>query len=461
MNAPSKVVQLFDRLQNLVTNLGTSRDKSAGNQFALRIINEAELEAMYRCDWLSRKIVDIIPQDMTREWRSWKTKDVNIARLEAYEGALYLQDKLCDGLISARLYGDAAIFIGISGDDPASPLIPENVRRDSFQYLHLLNRRDIQWDGDIIRDPISPYYGTPEYYLVQNAQVDRRVHPSRIIPLTGAKLPDMVLANSNGANGWGDSILQVTYDAVVAATMVHQTAASLVPESKLDVVHVPGLDTQLSTADGTSRLTDRFSMASMMKSSNNMLLLQGGGDDVKETWTQKQIEFTQLTDLLHANLQVAAGAADVPITRLLGQSPAGLNATGESDIRNYYDSIRARQKRELRCSLDRLDAIMIRSALSRGYSDIYYEFNPLWQMTETEKAEISSKRAAATKVYIDSAIVPRDVMGVAVRNQLIEDGSYPGIEAAYKEFETGDLKPVKLDPKPTTPPPVAGGLPAA
>ena len=63
-----------------------------------------------------------------------------------------------------------------------------------------------------------------------------------------------------------------------------------------------------------------------MKSINNLLLLGDG-----ETWARERIDFGGLPDMVRTFLQVAAGAAGIPVTRLLGQSPAGLSATGDSD----------------------------------------------------------------------------------------------------------------------------------
>ena len=74
-------------------------------------------------------------------------------------------------------------------------------------------------------------------------------------------------------------------------------------------------------------------------------------------------------------LQVAAGAADIPVTRLLGQSLAGLSATGDSDTRNYYDMIAARQELDLRPQLERLDALLL-SAAGIDPGAVRFEFRP-------------------------------------------------------------------------------------
>jgi len=64
-------MQVIDSLKSLVTGLGTSKDKRSGLSHYLRLLSPDELTAAYRCDWLARKVIDIIPNDMTREWRDF------------------------------------------------------------------------------------------------------------------------------------------------------------------------------------------------------------------------------------------------------------------------------------------------------------------------------------------------------------------------------------------------------
>ncbi|WP_281011188.1 anti-CBASS protein Acb1 family protein [Lichenibacterium minor] len=100
-------------------------------------------------------------------------------------------------------------------------------------------------------------------------------------------------------------------------------------KAKFDVVTVPNLSEHLSSAETTEQLSARFASAAAMKSMNNLLLLGDG-----ETWSRQTVDFAGLPEMARTFLQVAAGAADIPVTRLLGQSSSGLSATGESDVRN-------------------------------------------------------------------------------------------------------------------------------
>lgn len=129
-----------------------------------------------------------------------------------------------------------------------------------------------------------------------------------------------------------------------------------------------------------------------------------------------------------------SGAADVPVTRMLGQSPKGMNSTGESDLRNYYDHVAAKQKVELTPNLARLDRALIRHALGAEPDDVWYTWRPLYQPSDKEKAEIFAGKAKAIKDLSDTGLVPDLALAKGVQNMLIEDGSLPGLEAALDEF---------------------------
>jgi len=149
--------------------------------------------------------------------------------------------------------------------------------------------------------------------------------------------------------------------------------------------------------------------------------------DKEEEWDRKQLSFAQLPEIMQQYLQIAAGAADIPATRLLGQAPAGLNATGEGDIRNYYDRIAAEQRVMLGPALRRLDEALILSALGTRPPEIRCEWAPLWQLGAGDRAEIGLKKAQATEIYARTALLPPEILAAAVRGQLLEDRVYPGL----------------------------------
>jgi phage-related protein (TIGR01555 family) len=414
-----------DTLVNLMSGLGTGRDKSTGAAFAMTVIDKQQLDAAYRCDWIARKIVDIPAFDETREWRDWQAERTQIELLEQEESRLGVQPKVAKARKMARLYGGSALYFGSAGD-PSQPLMVDSVGKGGLLYLHVFTRHEMI-AGELDQDPLSPLFGEPRKYSLAGTSAMVDIHPSRVVRFVGADVPDRAL----NYDGWGDSVLQAVNDAVMQAGTAAATIAALLQEAKVDVIKVPGFMESLGAAEYRARIIERYSLANLGKSITNSLLI-----DAEEEWDHKQISFAQLPEVLNTYLQIASGAADIPATRLLGQTPGGLQSTGQSDIRNYYDRISAGQNLDLRPSLSRFDEVLIRSALGGRPREVHYTWAPLWQMTEVEKSEVALKKAQATKVYADAGLMPDAALGKAVQNQLLEDGTYPGLDAALDEFGT-------------------------
>jgi len=390
---PTFTAGVRDSLSNLAASLGAGKDKAAYDSFVLFDLDRGQIEAMYRGDWLARKVVDIVPYDTVREWRAWSGERADVARMEAAERRLGLRRAVQRALVLGRLYGGGAVIIGTGETDPAAlarPLDPDALPRGAL-----------------------------------------RLHPSRVVRFLGNAWPDPSL----GASVWSDSVLLALYDAIHAVALTMAGATSLMHEAKVDVVTVPNLSEHLSSADTTAQLSARFAYASAMKSINNLLLLGDG-----ESWARQRIDFAGLPEMMRTFLQVAAGAADIPVTRLLGQSPAGLSATGDSDTRNYYDMISARQEVDLRPQLERLDRLILRSEGIEPAA-LTFAFRPLWQMDAASQASVALAKAQATQIYAGLGLWPAETTARLVEAQLVEDGTYPGAEGVFAETGAGATDP--------------------
>ena len=406
-----------DSLSNLAASLGAGKDKAAADAFHVVDLSHAQIDAMYRGDWLARKVVDIVPYDMVREWRAWSGHAADVARAEAAERRLGLRKAVQRALVLGRLYGGGAIVVGTGERDPAVlawPLDEEGLRPGGLKFLHVVSRWQLGAAG-LSSDPLSPWCGEPAMYeLAAAGRGALAIHPSRVVRFLGNPLPDPWAM----ATPWSDSVLQALYDAVHAAALTVAGATSLMHEAKVDVVTVPNLSEHLSSAETTAQLSARFAYAAAMKSINNLLLLGDG-----ETWSRQSVDLGGLPEMVRCFLQVAAGAADIPVTRLLGQSPSGLSATGESDTRNYYDMVAARQELDLRPQLERLDRLMLRSeGLDPGA--LTFAFRPLWQLDAASAAAIALQKAQATQIYAGLGLWPAAVTARLVEAQLVQDGTY-------------------------------------
>lgn len=420
-----------DSLTNLVANLGTGRDKAASSSYVLTLLGDDALMAAYRTAWLPRKIIDIPAFDSVRAWRDWQAEDEQIETIEAEEKRLNVKGKVLEARTKARLWGGAAIVLGTGDVNLAEALDPERIGKGGLKYLTVLTRRQIT-AGEIDRDPQSEWYGRPGMYRLTSgtaAQID--IHPSRLVIFHGNAQPDEEFAQAY--QGWGDSVLQSTLDAIKQADATAANIASLVFEAKIDIIRVPNFMANLADPGYRAKLIERYTLAATAKGINGTLML-----DKEEEYETKTANFGTLPDVLDRFMQIASGAADIPMTRLFGQSPAGMNATGESDLRNYYDRLSAMQELEMEPAMARMDECLIRSALGTRDPDIHYTWAPLWGLSEKEQADIFKTKADGARALAGTGssppLMPIDALSDALVNTFIEDGSLPGLEAAIDEF---------------------------
>ncbi|WNW10118.1 DUF1073 domain-containing protein [Pseudomonas sp. DTU_2021_1001937_2_SI_NGA_ILE_001] len=416
---------LSDKLINLVSALGTERDKAAGSHYTLVPLTEHQAIAMYRGSWLARKIIDIPPKDATRRWRGWQADSAQIEKIEAEEKRLQVRLKIKEAMTKARLFGGAAIFIGTGEQDTALQLAPERLGAGGIRYLTVMTRRQLS-PTEIERDPQSDRYGKPKAYRLAGSAID--IHPSRLVIFVGAELPDEDLL-SGYEQGWGDSVLQSVLESIKQSDATMANVASLVFEAKVDIIRLPEFMNNLAN-DPTykERVLERTQLAATAKGINGTLLL-----DKEEEYETKQASFSTLPDVMDRFMQQVCGAADIPATRMLSQSPAGMNSTGDSDMRNYYDRVQASQELEITPAMSVLDEALIRSALGTRPPEIHYVWNPLWQATAKEKADIGKTTADTIKVLADAKLYPTDALSKASANLLVELSVMPGLEAAIDD----------------------------
>ncbi len=430
-----------DSLTSLVANLGTDRDKAASLFYGAPLITDQQLLNAYRGAWLPRKIVDIPALDSCRAWRAWQADGDQIEIIEAEEKRLNVRGKVLEARAKARLWGGAAIFIGTGEEDTTELLDVERIGKEGIKFLTVLTRRELS-AGEIETDPASEWYGKPVRYSLSSAagrQID--IHPSRLVVFLGSPNPDEEMAVNRG---WGDSVLLSVMDAIKQADGTAANIASLVFEAKVNIIRIPDFMANLGDERYRTKLLERYTLAATSKGINGDLLL-----DKEEEFEQKTSSFATLPDVLMSFLQLVAGAADIPATRLLGMSPAGMNSTGVSDMKNYHDRIRSMQEIEMTPAMYRLDEALIRSATGARDRSIYYRWTPLEQMSEREKAEILEKKANAVRTLAGNGqeppLVPIEALSDAIVNTLIEDNSLPGLEAAMDEY--GRLSEQEEDPQ--------------
>ena len=414
---------------NLLGGLGLANPKAAANTYLNVGCSPGEIDAAYRGSTWFARIVDDRADDSVSSWRQWMATADQATALERLETELDVLAKTRRALIMSRLYGGAAVYLGGLPGAPDTPVDLNRVGAGALKYLTPISRHEVS-AGGLIPDPMHPRYGEPEHYMWRGVTI----HPSRLVIFTGRRGGEYT-----HSDGWGDPLWTQLRDAVTSADAALAVIGDLMLEAKTDIVRVQGLMQNAVSDEYTQLLTQRFRMAQTLKSATGVTLLDGDDE-----WDQRQITWAGMASVVELQLTALAGAAGYPVTRLLGTSAKGLNATGDGDLRNYYDTVAREQRTVLDPAMRTLNECLIRSALGSRPSEVWYEWRPLWTPTARERAEVAKIEAETDRLLLDGGLVPPDVMSRAVISRLSRSDQYPGIDDA-EDFE---MEPLVTDAEP-------------
>lgn len=432
VRVPAGSARIGDGLMNVITGAGTGADRTTAARYHMGWMDQYQVEASYRTSGLSRKIHDIPPYEMTREGRDWQADDSDIEKLEQAERRLGVWAKVRQALTTARLFGGAAIILGLPGSADTPAPAP---RAKALAYITVVSRYQLNV-GPLETSLRSEYFGQPTYYEMSSEGASVKIHPSRVIAIVGQPLPVGTISGVDNQGFWGDPLLLSIEAACKNVDASHQNIAALLSEAKVDTITMARLSDNLGTTEGEALLANRIRVSQLFQSMFNTRLMDGGsGPDTADKWETRQLSFAGLPDVVRAFQVYVAGVSDIPYTRLFGESPGGLNATGDGQQTDFNRMIRSKQNTELRPVLDRIDEYLIPSALGSRPSDVYWEFAPLETPSPETAAKIAKSDAETLKIYADSAVVPEAVVAAMAKNLIIEGGYFPGSEAAYDESE--------------------------
>lgn len=421
MSIVKQLVQRADSWVNAMTGLGTLRDKLTHAQVVPGAkVDDYALEALFNDDDVARRIVTKLPREATR--RGFRIAlegddDGDADEDESADVAAEMQDrfqkldampKLRDGWIWARLYGGGSgVFVGADdGQSVDQPLDETKIR--SISFLNVIKKPQLS----IARrytDLTAPRFGEPEIYNVHRAQTVSlapregiEVHESRLILFDGAMTARSTM---DSASGFDDSVLQAAMASLQQNATAWQSIAHLLTDASQGVLKIANL-VDLVAADGQETLRARVQLMDMARSVCRSILI----DAEKESFERIATSFAGLPEVMDRLMMRMSSAADgMPVTLLFGRSPAGLNATGESDIRSWYDTVAEGQTDEFKPRLERLLRLMFmaKDSPTRGRMPENWciEFNPLWQPTDKELADTKKVKADTYVALVGAQIM--------------------------------------------------------
>jgi phage-related protein (TIGR01555 family) len=401
-----------DGLQNVLTGMGTSRDKSLyTNAQPIIFLAQEELEALYGM-WLPRRIVDIYAEQSTRKgfkvlFGGEGVAAEEVAGVEQVIEDLYILENFMLASKNSRLYGGAVILLFID-DGRAADQPVDKSKIYAVESMEVLDRWQI---APVINEENLYDYSRATYYQIISGDLIReptltRVHKDRILRFDGDWLPYRVRQRNYG---WGISSLQTVCESFKHYWTGLNSSSTLLSEFDIFVHKIKGLS-QMLAAGKEKDVRDRLVLNDMSKS-----VYRGYAIDAeREELDFISRNFGGIGEILEKMRIDIIGASKIPHTLLFGESPGGLGSTGRSEERDFAKTLADYQQATFHRPLKKLmEYIMLsRTGPTEGKLPDSWrvKFNDLFELNEREKADVRARVAAVDGRYIQLGVLhPQEV----------------------------------------------------
>lgn len=406
--SPSLAVPTADSFVNFAHKLGMGADNPlSSSSYGFNPISRQKtlLEWIHRGSWLGGLAVDVVADDMTRAGIEY-TSELEPDEAEILDKTLTqtgVWPAVNETIRWGRLYGGCIAVALIDGQDMRQPLRIETVGPGDFKGLLVLDRWMLEAVTTDLVTEFGPMLGTPKYYrILENAPACRgaAVHYSRVMfRHDGVTLP---YQQKLVENLWGMSVIERLYDRMIAFDSASTGAAQLIYKAYLRTLSVQGLRDIVSAGGAPlAGLTSYVQLMRQYQGIEGITLL----DSEDRFEVQNSTAMSGMSDLLVTLGQQVSGALQIPLVRLFGQSPAGLNSTGESDLRMYYDHIAQLQEKELFMGMVKICRMAAASKNIQLPPSFGIRFKSLWQLKDDEKANIAKTDADTVQGVLEAGII--------------------------------------------------------
>lgn len=430
----------IDAFQNQMARLGFGQPNlNEGADYPLTRMSQNYnlFTSLYRSSWIVRKIVDVFPSDMVKNWIKFNSSldPEKISKINSVIRKTKTKEKIKEGLRWARLYGGAAGLILIDGDEDLSePLDYDAIMLDDYKGLLIFDR----WNGiypDIeLEDDISDEeYGYPKYYSISLSEANSnlmlsynkqdlvKVHHSRIVRFNGRDLP---LWERQAEMFWGESEIEIVFEELKKRDNTSANIASLIFLANIRVLKMNDLGQLL----GASTQKAQENLYKVLQAQNQLMSNMGiYVMDKDDDFGSEQYSFGGLNDIYESFMLDIAGACEMPVTKLFGREPTGFNSTGESDLTQYYDTLEEKQETYLQPIIDKLLPIIFMSTLGAIPEDLDWEFNPCMNVNSKDLADLAQSMASPIFEAFNAGLITKEIALKELKQQNEKTGMWSNI----------------------------------
>lgn len=448
-----------DGYVNLLNKYGTKQDNSEAYKFEREpVIPDMQLTGLYEGNGLFSKIIDTPAEEALKHGfdLNLKSDELNAFVEDALDD-LEWEEKAATAIKWTRLYGGALIVMLIDdGRGLEEPVDWEHIR--SIDELRVYERSIVQPDyaslyqqdygGKGVGNRVSKF-GQPEYYYVSSIYGSFKVHESRCLVFRNGVLPEQT---SNATYlFWGMPEYVRIRRALRETVTAHTDSVKLLERSVQAIYSMKGLASLLTTDDGENQVLKRLQLVDTSRGLLNSIAIDSEG----EQYDFKTFQFSGVKDVIDATCNMLSALTNIPQTILFGRSPAGMNATGDSDFESYYNFVEKIQRLMLKRNLRTLLDVVFRAGIASGdvaeEPDYKLEFKPLWSLSDTEQAAVDQTKAQTALVKAQTAQAYVDMQALdptEVRRRLASDEEFD-VEDIISEDDEDDLLQSLLGTEPS------------
>jgi phage-related protein (TIGR01555 family) len=355
---------------------------------------------------------EVLAKEMTRKWVKFngasedKLKDLQTAFDDFGIREHFAMCALNDGL-----FGRSQLFIRIKGQES-----------DQRRKLPLI----VDADGATISKgallgfkPIEPIWTTPySYNSVDPTRDDfyrpdwwyvlgKQTHATRLLTFVSRPLPDILKPAYNFS---GMSLSQLVEPYVIRWLKTVDSVNRLISNYSTSGV-MTNMESTLEGGEGTD-LFKRMALFNQLRDNRGLMLL----DKDTEEFFQYNVPLSSLDKLQAQAQEHMAAPTHIPLVKLTGVTPSGLNASSEEDLKVFYDWVASDQIDTLDPHLRTVLKVVQLHLWGKVDPKITAEWVPLDSPTDEELSGMRKSDGDRDIGYVAGGIVSADEVRERLRN---------------------------------------------
>lgn len=357
---------------------------------------------------LIRACIQTVSDDLSRKWIKVDGCD-DPHKLEIIENELkklHIKDLFHKAVTTTGYMGGAFIFIDTGEDDLTLPLAINDLSAElkdgakvKFVVVDPVNVSPIEYN---CIDPLRDDYMQPRMWQV----LGKRVHASRLLPFVENQPPMLLKPNYNFL---GIPQAQILWDYVMHFNQTRASTARLLDKISLLVVQTD-MDAVLSDEHGIELFDAKMEFLERYRNNDSVFVCDKESEGVMNV----QTTIAGCTDVVRQSLELIACINRTPAVKLLGISPSGFNATGESDLKNYYDYISSKQEL-YREQIQTIINVIQLCEFGNIDPAITFKFEPLNEENKASQAMTAQTKIGALTQLVDRQAMSAEELRTAVR----------------------------------------------